>query len=1062
VIRDVKADLSISDPSSNPLHQRHLGSYAKDTDYESDPYAIKISMSQISLERDSGHHITRLARMGSFELRVLAFQWPTPFLSPSPFMGNDANAPLLAIRMKLAGIHMTDRIQDIQNLLHMAQTMQKSKPTSDQTPKTAVRASPSSFPVPRLFFTFECGPIVGRIIYDAENGQKHRAIELRNNGLGLSLDSTYKHPPAIVKRFFPAASSVQALLWDATLSLNVDPILVRVRSTHNFVGSDEPTLRSSDEDFLEDPPILSVGMLDICITANAIAQMDGAAESIAVIDMSTMLIESMIAYEAILVELWHPISVDAALRLISLVPVGAEKVPSSATTPLFSRLPSGLSAKLSIARFLVFITAPDVSPTDSLDLSRGFALRTAISIEYCSLRTHQDHWFNNSKRSQSRTKLRLPAEAITDALVGSKGFNPAGDKSAFIKIRFNNCVFRAAVATQYEPDEPGMVGREEEEMSDPSQELLRIDRAQANVYLSYKAPQTPDSTGTDTCEISTDVPLIRVDFQLAHVYSILLGLQTIVLINPPRPKNQKVESPSLAQTQRSLVLALHANVTAVQGLLSLPTQKLIIRMDGLGGHINGIDPPRIKLSKASVYVLLPPKSNKWEEAIENRWDEFINFHTWEITFTKLAGSLCVSIDGDSARLRIPHGFVLADLVQDATVSVKAIKHMAFMASTGCYSDMPSPEPEGPKSVPHLTIRLRTLCAEAEDDPFETKLALIWQTGAEAVKQRMEREEAFKAKVAAIIAENPGPLSPESQNSEHEYQFDSRHTVSIDEARRRLDDVHTLDWNLRLERSRQSRLKEESSFLHKLYGTSIPTASDSLLEFMQLPKTSSDPPLLRVMLQDLCLTISPPSFSIESLPDVLHDLGSGLPRETKFSLLVPLHVHFTLSTLKVTLRDYPLPLVNISSEASSIAWAFDTDLIIAEEMGSEKSVDWVSCPIIESTQARHGETPFSILVPKTIMPVKTYAAPIIKVTTPDPATFSWGVSYGSAIQDVMRIVDTLSSAPRDPSPAVGFWDKVRVIGQTSSFKKLTSFKDAAGIPLDSKSFFFGRCAAIHQR
>ncbi|KAF9569300.1 hypothetical protein CPC08DRAFT_812902 [Agrocybe pediades] len=1028
VIKDIKADLSISDPSSNPLHQTYLGSRRRRADYESDPYSLKVSMSQISLERDVLHHTTRLARMGSFELRVLAFQWPTPFLSPSPFMGNDANAPFLAVRLKLASIHMTDRIQDLQRILHMAQEMQKNTVAENAPPSLPPPSSlnpPPSLPVPRIFFTFECGPIVGRIIYDAENGQKHRAIELRNNGLVLSLESAYKHPPALVKRFFPAASSVQALLWDATLSLNVEPILVRVRSTHNFVGQDEPMLRATDEDFLEDPPILSVGMVDISITANAIAQMDGAAESIAVIDTSTLLFEPVITYEAILVELWHPISVDAALRLISLIPSSVEKPPTSNPSPVFSRLPVGVSAKLSIARFVVFITAPDISPTDNLDLSRGFAFRTSVSLEYCSLRMHQDHWFNNVKRSQSRTKLRLPLETITDALVSSKAFNPLGDKSSFLKVGMNNTVFRAAVATQFEPDEPGMVGRED--VADPTQELLRINRAQADICLAYKAPQSEgQDSGTDICQVSVDVPLVRLDFRLAHVYSVLLGLQTIVLIKPPRQRKQRDPMTSSVPNQRHITYSLQGNVTAVQGVISLPIQKLILRMDGLSGHANGIDSPRIKISKTAVYTLLPPKVNKWEAESTNKWDHFLTLQTWEITFTKLAGSLCVSIDGDSARFRIPHGFVLADLVQDASVSAKAIKHMIFMASAGCYSDMPSPAPEGPKSVPHLTIRLRSLSAEAQDDPFESKLGMLWREGAEASQRRMEREEAFKVKVAAVLADNQEMQYADAQNSEHAYQFDTRHTVSIDEARQRLDDVHFFDWHFSLEKAIKNRVKAESSFLHTLYGTSIPMASDSLLEFMELPQGSSDPPLLRLLLQDLCLTISPPSFSIESLPDVLHDLGSGLPRDTEFSLLVPLHVHFTLSTLAVTLRDYPLPLVNISSETSSIAWAFDTDLIIGEEMGSEKSVDWVVCPIIEAEHAKHGEAPFSITVPKTIMPVKTYAAPIIKVTTPEASIFSWGVSYGPAIQDVMRIVDTLSSAPRDPSPSVGFWDKLRLV------------------------------------
>ena len=127
-----------------------------------------------------------------------------------------------------------------------------------------------------------------------------------------------------------------------------------------------------------------------------------------------------------------------------------------------------------------------------------------------------------------------------------------------------------------------------------------------------------------------------------------------------------------------------------------------------------------------------------------------------------------------------------------------------------------------------------------------------------------------------------------------------------------------------------------------------------------------------------------------LPDVMHAFGSGISQETKFSLLIPLHIYFTLSSLQVSLCDYSLPLIRCyySPLASSL---------------------WRST--------------FLDCVPRTIMPVKTYAAPIVDVTTTGATIFSWVVSYGPAIQDIMHVVDTLSSSPRDSSPVIGFWDKV---------------------------------------
>lgn len=1019
LITDIAIDLSRSKPSLSPLHKEHLGSRQKTDVYDSDPYALKLTCRQVTLERESHHHTLRLATLGSIDVQVLAFQWPKPFLIPTPFMGNDPNTPFLGIHIKLAGIHMTDRIQDLKRIVNAMQT-------KERKPENPVPSKPLSFPIPRLSITLECGPISGRVIYDPENGEKHRAVELRSNGFFVYLGSEYKHPTSAIRRSFPAASSVQSLRWDTSLSINLEPILVRVRSKHNFVGLSEPALLTSDQDFLDDPPVISIGAIEIIGTASASAQIDGTPDSNAKIDISTLIFDTSTVFETICIEFWHPISVDATVRLLSLAPLKQEDLTVQTSTPRFLHIPTAVYGKAAVARFVVFITAPDIRPSNNLELSRGFTMRTSAALEYCSLRSKQDHWFNNLQRSRGRTELWLPAETLVDALIAAKSFGLQGDRSAFIKMRLADFVFKAAVATQYEPDEPAIVGRED--IPSVLNEILRIGNIQVDICLSCKA--TIDLLQyTDTCNISVQIPSIRADFRLAHAFSILLGLQTIMVLNPPRPR-RKPTPVEINDANSNFVLMVQGNVTGLQALVTLPTQKLVIHIDGLSGQLNPSGPPSVKWMRAATFVSLPPQSNRWETPASAKWDEFMALQTWELSFTKLAGSLLISIDGDSARLRIPHGFVLADLVQDATVSVKAIKHMVHMASAGCYSDMPYPESESPKEVPHLTIRLDCLCVEAQDDPFESRLALIWRTGAEAVKQRMDREEAFMAKVAAILSAEP-TFPPTTKNGleadpEPEYQFTSKHSISIAEARKRLDDVHYLDWTLRLEKSRDRRTKDETSVLHKLCGTSLPPSTDLLLDFLEIPKPSADPPLLRAMLHSLCLTISPPSFSMDRLPDVINEMGNGVPRDSQFSLLVPLHVHFTLSSLHSTLRDYPLPLFDIPtrSDNSSISLTFDTDLIVAEEMGTELSVNWIRCPVIDDNQAVHGEAPFSFMVPKTIMPVKTYATPTIKVTTSEATTFSWGVSYGPAIQDVMRIVETLSSPPHDSSPAIGFWDKVQ--------------------------------------
>ena len=1008
LIKDVVADFSLSNPDRNWLHRKHFGCSTKRDTYDPDAYSLKLTLRQITVERQTQHHTMQLARLDSFDLTAFASQWPIPFLAISPFM-RDANGPILAVHTRVAGVQITERTQDLQRLI----VIMESIPKTQHTPPTP----PTSLSIPRLIIDLESGPIGARIIYDADKGEKHRALELRCNGFAVSLTSEYKYPSVAITKTFPQSSSVQSLHWNCNLSIVLEPVLVRVRSKNIVVESE--THLTSDKDFLDDPPVLSLGMIEVNVASNAVAQTDGAAESLAIIDKSTLVYELSAAFDTICTELWHPISVDATLRLLSIIPLET-KIPEATFEPQsqFTRLPAGLSAKIAVSRFVVYITSPVISPGENLELSRGFAMLTTISWEYCSLHASHSHWFDDPKRTRSRAKLLLSAEPSVDALVAAKTIVPPNEKSAFVKVQIFNLAFRSAVATLYEPDDPVIVGRDD--LAESHQEFLRIDHMHFDLCLSCKM-LSPQESLTDICNISVQIPSIRADLELAHVYSVLLGLQTFHIMSlhrPPRPVSR------VAVSKKNIVFMLHGNIMTIQIHLALPNQKLLARIDKLSPSMDSSGPPRIRMAKMAVFVFLPPQINRWEEPMESRWDEFVALQAWEICPAPQDGLITISVNGDSARLRIPYGFVLADLVQDIIVSVKAIRHILHMASAGNYSAMPTPEPEGPKSVPHITLRLECLCLEAGDDPFESKLALIWQAGAEAVKQRLDREEAFKAKVATILTAAPDlhAVLPRTEG-EHEYQFSAKHSVSLEDARKRLDDLHALDWTLRLQMLKEQRSKEEEAIMHKT--RSLPPTSLRLPNLTPTPSSLKAPPLLRVTFHNLSLIISPPSFSIDRLPDVMHDLGSGLPRNTKFSLLVPLHIHFTLSSLQISLRDYPLPLLQVPSRGNSreVSWTFDTDFIIAEEMGSELTVDWIDCPIIQPRQALHGEVPFSFAVPKTINPVKTYAAPTIEVTTSGPTILSWAVSYGPAIQDLVRVVDTLSSSPRDSSPAVGFWDKV---------------------------------------
>ena len=279
-------------------------------------------------------------------------------------------------------------------------------------------------------------------------------------------------------------------------------------------------------------------------------------------------------------------------------------------------------------------------------------------------------------------------------------------------------------------------------------------------------------------------------------------------------------------------------------------------------------------------------------------------------------------------------------------------------------------------------------------------------------------DAFEAKVAAVLAKQNG------QDELDGYRFTTKSIVPIEEARQRLLAVHAKTWQEVHRQYHAKQIQWNQSFYApaKPRSPNVKNMESNLIPVAPIP---DGPPLIRLVIDGVNLQIGGPSFPMEKLPDFLFDIGSGQPRDSEYSLLVPLNLDVAVSSITTHLRDYPLPLFAVKGKPGTEATAltFRTDLVIAEQMGPVQSVEWWDCVIVEEDFGVRGASKFHFGVPKTIMPVKTYANPEVNATTRETTEICWGISYSYTIQDVMRILETLSSAPRDPSPSVGFWDKV---------------------------------------
>jgi hypothetical protein len=119
---------------------------------------------------------------------------------------------------------------------------------------------------------------------------------------------------------------------------------------------------------------------------------------------------------------------------------------------------------------------------------------------------------------------------------------------------------------------------------------------------------------------------------------------------------------------------------------------------------------------------------------DHRWEEFISMQSWEVAIdTPSQSGVSITVQGEVGRVRIPHHFILSELVLAIALSIKSMKHLVEVVDLGKFKEMDIPPKENAKKVPKMVFKIRRLIAEAADDPFESKLGLITHAGFKATE-----------------------------------------------------------------------------------------------------------------------------------------------------------------------------------------------------------------------------------------------------------------------------------------------------------------------------------------
>ncbi|KAI9793891.1 MAG: hypothetical protein M1816_007143 [Peltula sp. TS41687] len=432
----------------------------------------------------------------------------------------------------------------------------------------------------------------------------------------------------------------------------------------------------------------------------------------------------------------------------------------------------------------------------------------------------------------------------------------------------------------------------------------------------------------------------------------------------------------------------------------------------------------------------------------------------------------IDFSTDAIRLAVPHQLRPHRMFENIATVLKATQQLQHRFRRGNNDPLPAKEPEGPKHVPKLSFRTRSLLLELEDGPFEWKLSMIYRVGLVEQRQRLAREEAFDAKMKKLREMeyrrasarsggrgtiprnmtkndlNQGSSQEEGIQPEVPPQVPERCSkfrynrhgicglsdsaqISVEKAWTKLQELNAQSWKKRVDWAfnfQRNAMKDIRGIFWE--ADELPDGVEESETILEYPKR---PALLATMISDFRVLIDKPSFPLNKYPDFLHRIGKGMPYDMKYSLLIPMNLQLEMGETRMTLRDYPLPLLHIPSIRPTQSprlpsWSIRSDFVIAEEFRDPESTRQVNVVIVppERTTSVSQYGGLAVDVKRTVAPVKTYSDVNIEVNTGYSTRMAWTTSYQPAIQDAMMVMESFTKPSPDPSDRTGFWDKIRLI------------------------------------
>ncbi|CAI4047253.1 Fmp27p SKDI_12G4820 [Saccharomyces kudriavzevii IFO 1802] len=486
-----------------------------------------------------------------------------------------------------------------------------------------------------------------------------------------------------------------------------------------------------------------------------------------------------------------------------------------------------------------------------------------------------------------------------------------------------------------------------------------------------------------------------------------------------------------------------------------------------------------------MMVESPTKPNFWERmACIDRFKVIIQIDLMKQQMEKLDSlqdweelKSAITLENESWHFSIPHQFEMFKIIDSIPTIFKSIKQMLYSLNTSKNDLIIFPHKvETPLSLPKIKLKSKRWLFSISDDPLEAELNTIFQIGLQEQRERLAKLQEFNKRISEDLIKNQKnvkevkddfkaidnvilkhrtglwtkngmgvlrksatdpeiPLTPRPFNTNGRGNFKAEMpqfiSPEIEKAYNTVLENFSDSW---IRRVKEYKVKERREFERNfsfLWG---------FIDYSKLPKDinrkvlpfATNPFLMNLIIENIDIDIIKPFCGIKNIPNFIYNVGKGVPKDTEYSIMIPMHLDAKFSEVRWHLRDYPLPFVCIPPLSSTqsketISTRIYGDFMITEDiLQSEKELRTLFVPLIPSVTVENTDKYYSLLVPRTMTSAKIFTDLNFEINSKHTTRVTWGGSYQPAIQQTMQCLDNFSKPPLDPSVKLGFWDKTRYL------------------------------------